>query len=103
MEAEDMTSQTQADKPSGCVLFRRSTILDVATLSHLAAQDGRPTPRGVYLIAEISGRVVAATSLERQEAPLCNPAHNTADIQELLRRWSRSLQRDINRGESRAA
>jgi len=98
-----MNSQTQADHQSECVFVRRSTVLDLATLSLLAAQGGRPAPRGVYLVAEVGGRIVAATSLDRPEAPLCAPTSDTTDIQELLRRWGQNLRRDVTRTESRAA
>jgi hypothetical protein len=98
-----MTSQKRADQPSECLFIRRSTVVDLAALSHLAAQGSRPAPRGVYLIAEVGGRIVAATSLDRREAPLCDPTSDTADIQYLLRRWSDNLRRDFKRTESRAA
>jgi hypothetical protein len=57
----------------------------------------------MYLIAEVGGRIVAATSLDRREAPLCDPASDMADIQELLRRWGHNLRRGVKRAESRAA
>jgi len=98
-----MTNPTRADQPSKCVFVRRSTVLDLAALSHLAAQGDRPAPRGVYLIAEVGGRIVAATSLDRREEPLCDAGSDTADIQYLLRRWSHSLRREFTRSESRAA
>jgi hypothetical protein len=98
-----MNPQTRTDQPSECVFVRRSILFDLPALSHLATQDGRPAPRGVYLIAEVGGRIVAATSLDRQEAPLCEPATDTADIQHLLLRWGSNLRREVKKTESRAA
>jgi hypothetical protein len=98
-----MTDRIRSDRRSECVFVRRSTILDLAALSQLAARSGRAVPRGLYLIAEVGGRIVAATSLDRREAPLGDPAADTADIQHLLRRWGSNLQRDVKGIESRAA
>jgi hypothetical protein len=86
------------------VFVRRSSVADVTDLARLAEAGGRTRqPRGVYLIAEIGGQIVAAVSLERAEAALRHPADETSDVEDLLRRWALKLRREARRLERRAA
>jgi hypothetical protein len=86
------------------VFVRRSTVADAADLARLAGLSGRmQAPRGVYLVAEVEGRTVAAISLDRAEAVLHDPAYETSNVQELLKRWGRNLRRETRRLERRAA
>jgi hypothetical protein len=86
------------------VFVRRSTVADVADLARLAGFSGQMrAPRGVYLVAEVKGRTVAAISLDRAEAVLHDPACDTSSIQDLLKRWGRNLRRETRRLERRAA
>jgi hypothetical protein len=85
------------------VFVRRSTVADLPDLARLAGLSGRMPARGVYLVAEVEGRTVAAISLDRAEAVLHDPAYETSNIQDLLKRWGRNLRRETRRLERRAA
>jgi hypothetical protein len=99
-----MTVRSRFGTEERPVFVRRSTIADIADLERLAALSSRTrTPRGVYLLAEVNGSTVAAVSLDRREAVLHDPAHDTSSIQELLLRWGRNLRREARRIERRAA
>jgi hypothetical protein len=96
-----MTVQTTEESP---MFVRRSTVADVAELGRLAALSGTAhAPQGVYLVAEVGPHTVAAVSLDRADEVLYDPAYETADIQDLLRRWGRSLRREARRLERLAA
>jgi hypothetical protein len=89
---------------SAPIFVRRSTIADVADLARLAALNGAPSaPAGVYLLAEVGGSTVAAVSLDRSEPVLSDPAHDTSNVAELLRRWGSNLRREARRLERYAA
>ena len=86
------------------VFVRRSTIADVADLARLSALSGSTrAPQGVYLLAEIGGSTVAAVSLDRTEPVLHDPARDTSNVTELLRRWGFKLRRKARRLERQAA
>jgi hypothetical protein len=96
-----MTARTNQDGP---IFVRRSTVADIAELARLAALSGKAqAPQGVYLVAEVGERTVAAVSLARTEEVLHDPAYDTSTIQELLRRWGRNLRREATRIERQAA
>jgi hypothetical protein len=65
--------------------------------------NAKSAPRGVYLVAEVGGEIVAAVPLDARTAMLHDPSHPTADIRELLRRWARSLRREASMVDSKAA
>ena len=89
---------------SASVFVRRSTVADVADLARLSALSGAArAPQGVYLLAEVEGSTVAAVSLDRSEPVLRDPAHDTSDVAELLRRWGCKLRREARRLERQAA
>jgi hypothetical protein len=86
------------------VFIRRSTAADIADLARLAALNGTgKTPRGVYLIAEVEGKIVAAASLQRAEPLLHDPSYASSDVQELVRRWSRKVRGDVETIKRHAA
>jgi hypothetical protein len=91
---------TRSTKP---VLVRRSTAADFAALARLASLNGRPAPRGPFLVAEVGHRIVAAVSLDVAEAPLSDLAHETTDICTLLTKWGANLRRSSPATDSLAA
>jgi hypothetical protein len=77
----------QAERPhvtDEVVLLRLCTVHDDAALEHLALLEGRSTPQGRFVVAEIDGEVVAALPL-RGGAPLADPFRPTAHLLPLLR------------------
>jgi hypothetical protein len=91
---------TGSTKP---VLVRRSTTADFAALARLASLSGRPAPRGPFLIAEVSGKLVAAASLDVPALLLADPAHETTNIRALLFKWGANLRRTAPATDSLAA
>jgi hypothetical protein len=65
------------------VTVRRSFPADDGVLQALAARDGRRVPPGPLLVAEVSGRVLAARSLENGSA-ISDPFNPTGQLVELL-------------------
>jgi hypothetical protein len=66
------------------VALRLCSVQDDEALERLALLEGRPSPRGRYVLAEVDGQVVAALPLGGGE-PLCDPFRRTAHVLPLLR------------------
>ena len=74
------TTSFQAAEP---VLMRRGRTTDAPRLSALARLDDRRLPDGPYLVAEVSGEIVAALSLPTG-AVVADPFRHTADAVAML-------------------
>jgi hypothetical protein len=75
----------QAAQPSEeTVSLRLCSVHDDEALERLAVLEGRPSPRGRYVLAEVGGEVVAALPLDGGE-PLSDPFRRTAHLLPLLR------------------
>ena len=66
------------------ITITHSTEADSASVSRLAALDGRRPPHGPALLAYVGGELRAAVGLLDGEA-VADPFHPTAEIVELLR------------------
>ena len=66
------------------VALRLCSVHDDAALERLALLEGRPAPRGRFVLAEVDGTVVAALPLDGG-APLADPFRPTAHLLPLLR------------------
>jgi hypothetical protein len=71
------------DKPVDPVVLRLCSVCDDEALDRLAALEGRPTPLGRHVLAEIDGVVVAARSLISGDV-LADPFRPTAHLLPLL-------------------
>jgi hypothetical protein len=65
------------------VLLRLCSVHDDEALARLAVLEGRPAPRGQYVVAEVGGTVVAALPLGSGPL-LADPFRRTAHIRPLL-------------------
>jgi hypothetical protein len=65
------------------VVLRLCTVRDDAALERLAQLEGRPAPRGRFVVAEVDGAVAAARPL-LGGAPLADPFRPTAHLLPLL-------------------
>jgi hypothetical protein len=72
------------------VTIRHAAAADLASLERLAALDSRRIPSGELFVAEIGGRLLAATSIDTG-AVIADPFEYTAPIVELLRVHSRGV------------
>jgi hypothetical protein len=79
----------KTDRSAGLTV-RRFTERDIDAVRRLAALDGKPIPTGGVLVGELAGELVAALSLDGDQA-LADPFRPTADIVELLRLRARQL------------
>jgi hypothetical protein len=80
-----LTSRTQpAPINDENVSLRLCSVHDDAALERLAVLEGRPSPRGRFVLAEVNGAVVAALPLSGGE-PLADPFRPTAHLLPLLR------------------
>lgn len=75
------------------VALRLCTVHDDLALAQLAELEGRPLPRGRYVIAEVDGVLVAAQPLGGGR-PLTDPFRATAHLLPLLRLRVRQLAAD---------
>jgi len=66
------------------VALRLCSVHDDAALERLALLEGRPVPRGRFVLAEVDGELVAALPL-RGGQPLTDPFRPTAHLLPLLR------------------
>ena len=71
------------------VTIRRATEADGPALERLAQLEGRPTPAGPALVAEVGRRVLAARSLDG--VTLAHPFHPTSELVSLLEMRARHL------------
>ena len=65
------------------VALRLCSVCDDEALDRLAALEGRPTPVGRHVVAEVGGVVVAAKSLITGEV-IADPFRSTAHLKPLL-------------------
>jgi hypothetical protein len=70
---------------AGSILIRYSDADDEVALERLAALDSRTLPKGLFLVAEIDGELVAAAPLDVDAELLKDPFRRTANVRELLR------------------
>ena len=70
------------------VTIRHAAASDLASLERLAALDSARIPSGELFVAEVDGRLLAATSIDTG-AVIADPFEHTASIVELLRVQSR--------------
>ena len=68
--------------------IRHAAASDLASLERLAALDSARIPSGELFVAEVDGRLLAATSIDTG-AVIADPFEHTASIVELLRVQSR--------------
>jgi hypothetical protein len=73
------------------IFIRRSEIIDLPALRRLAALNSRPLPKGVILVAELDGEIIAGVPLESDEPALGDPSRPTEDVQRMLELQARSL------------
>ena len=66
------------------VALRLCSVHDDAALERLAVLEGRPSPRGSFVLAEVNGTVVAALPLGGGK-PMADPFRPTAHLLPLLR------------------
>jgi hypothetical protein len=74
------------------VALRLCSVHDDAALERLAVLEGRPVPRGSFVLAEVDGTVVAALPLAGG-AVLADPFRPTAHLLPLLRLRASQLER----------
>ena len=74
------------------VTIRHAAASDLASLQRLAALDSARIPSGELFVAEVDGRLLAATSIDTG-AVIADPFEHTASIVELLRVQSRGVRR----------
>ena len=82
------------------VVLRLSTVWDDDSLARLAELEGRTTPAGPHVVAEIGGVVVAALPLGRGPT-LGDPFRPTAHLVPLLQLRAKQLMRDRSARSSR--
>jgi hypothetical protein len=75
------------------VVLRLSTVWDDESLARLAELEGRTTPAGPHVVAEVAGAVVAALPLGRGPT-LGDPFRPTAHLVPLLQLRAKQLMRD---------
>jgi hypothetical protein len=86
------------------VTVRLARPSDAEAVRHLAGLDGRRTPSGPMLVAEVHGELLAAHSLDGKGA-IADPFHPTAHLIELLELRSAHLRdgSDAGHGHRRSA
>ena len=71
------------------VTIRHAAAQDMKALERLAALDSRRVPSGELFVAEVGGRLLAATSIDTG-AVIADPFEHTASIVELLQVHARA-------------
>jgi hypothetical protein len=94
--------QPAADPPAESVTLRVSRGRDGDDLDRLAQLEGRPTPTGPHVVAELGGTIVAALPLEPGPA-LADPFRPTAHLIPLLELRVKQIAHDRPRRRTRAA
>jgi hypothetical protein len=79
-----LLDEQPAEPSQEAVVLRLCNVHDDEALERLAVFEGRPSPRGRYVLAEVDGEVVAALPLAGGE-PLSDPFRPTAHLLPLLR------------------
>jgi hypothetical protein len=72
------------------VTIRHAAAADLQSLERLAALDSRRVPSGELFVAEVGGRLLAATSIDTG-AVIADPFEHTASIVELLQVQARAV------------
>lgn len=90
-----------ADTAAESVTLRLARIHDGDDLDRLAQLEGRPTPPGPHVVAEVGGTIVAALSLD-PGPPLADPFRPTAHLIPLLELRVKQLAHDRPRRLTRA-
>ena len=80
----------ERDSSDLCLTVRRLANSNIDAIRRLAELDGKPTPIGAVLVAEVAEELVAAVPVDGGEA-LADPFKPTADIVALLRLRARQL------------
>jgi hypothetical protein len=83
LDGFDRPATEPVDLPEDAVLVRRATARDAAHIRTLSLLDDRRMPKGPFLVAELSGEVVAAMSLS-SGAVVADPFRRTRDAVALL-------------------
>ena len=84
LEGFERPAVEPADLPEDAVLVRRATARDAAQVRTLALLDDRRLTDGPYLVAELTGELVAAMSLSTKQV-VSDPFRRTRDAEDLLR------------------
>ena len=82
---------------AGNVTIRRRSEQDDGRIELLAQLEGRHEPEGPWLVAEVEGQVLAATSLATGET-LSDPFSRTAELRAMLELRAAQLYRRSNGG-----
>ena len=77
-------------RPEAPVTIRHAVAADMKSLERLAALDSRRVPSGELFVAEVDGRLLAATSTDTG-AVIADPFEHTAAIVELLHVHARAV------------
>ena len=80
----NLMSTTSIEPVAEAVLMRRAGIGDAARIRELASLDNKRRPAGPFLVAEVSGEIVAAMSLSRGIV-VADPFRLTSDVVAMLR------------------
>lgn len=81
LRARPQTSRRRVD--AAPVTIRHAAAGDMKSLERLAALDSRRVPSGELFVAEVGGRLLAATSIDTG-AVIADPFEHTAALVELL-------------------
>jgi hypothetical protein len=88
LHAQRPVSQRRADVAP--LTIRHAAADDMKSLERLAALDSRRVPSGELFVAEVDGRLLAATSIDTG-AVIADPFEHTAQIVELLQMQARAV------------
>jgi hypothetical protein len=80
---------SQRRRDAAPVTIRHAAADDVKSLERLAALDSRRVPSGELFVAEVDGRLLAATSIDTG-AVIADPFEHTAAIVDLLKIQARA-------------
>ena len=84
LEGFDRPAIEPAELPEDAVLVRRATARDATRIRTLAQLDDCRLCEGPYLVAELTGELVAAMSLSTKQV-VADPFRRTSDAGDLLR------------------
>src|SRR4051812_29979391 len=84
---------TKHTGPAGQLTIRRATLGDRPAIDQLAVLDNRRAPRGTVLVADVSGPLWAALSVEDFHA-VADPFRPSAELVLLLAERARQLRRE---------
>jgi hypothetical protein len=81
---------SQRRRDAAPITIRHAAAADLKALKRLAALDSRRVPNGELFVAEVEGRLLAATSIDTG-AVIADPFEQTAAIVELLQVQARAV------------